>query len=227
VTQSEGAMDLRAFTRSFTTGRMGWKTLAVILPFLLIITLVVYFKIPILIGLADFLIIDQPVQTADAIVILNGEVETRPFYAAELYGRKMAPVVLIAQTESSPAEQLGLLPNTTDVAIDIMKKQGVPAENIIRIAPPGGVTSTHDETLALRHYIDAQSIRQIVVVTSAFHTRRAQWTFNRMSSGFPVAIRMAPSPHWGFDRTNWWRCEDGLISLCNEYIKLLYYLTVY
>lgn len=193
----------------------------------LMVVLTGLFHAKILIGLAGFLIVDDPLVPADALVMLNGEVETRPFHAADLFHRKMAPLILVAKTAQSPPEQLGILPNTADVAIDVMKKLGVSPKDAVRVDTPDGVTSTWDEALALREYIRTRPIRQIIVVTSAFHTRRTAWTFKKVFDGLPVSIRMSAAPQWGFEQTNWWGCEEGLISFCNEYIKMMYYLVVY
>ncbi len=35
------------------------------------------------------------------------------------------------------------------------------------------------------------------------------------------------APYRGFDETNWWKSERGLIEVTNELIKLVYYRVVY
>lgn len=181
----------------------------------------------ILTGVADFLIVEDPLQTADMIFVLNGDHDTRPFRASELYKQGLAPLVVVARAESLPAEKLGLAPNDTDVSIGVMKALGVPPEKIIVLPVAGGVTSTFDEAIALRHYIESQDIHSLILLTSAFHTRRARWIFAKELAGLPVRLEVAAVPHYGFDETNWWQSEDGLIALNNEYIKLAYYFVKY
>jgi uncharacterized SAM-binding protein YcdF (DUF218 family) len=65
------------------------------------------------------------------------------------------------------------------------------------------------------------------LVTSAFHTRRAKWIFDRELAGTPVKLEMVAVPYAGFDQTDWWKNETGLITLNNEYIKLAYYFVKY
>jgi hypothetical protein len=46
-------------------------------------------------------------------------------------------------------------------------------------------------------------------------------------AGLPVTLEMVAVPYAGFDQTNWWKNETGLITLNNEYIKWFYYLFKY
>jgi len=109
----------------------------------------------------------------------------------------------------------------------VMEKLGVPAEKIIILPVPGGATSTFDEAAAFRQYLEARPIRKIILVTSAFHTRRARWICNGAFSGLRVTLEVAAVPYRDFDQTNWWKHENGLIALNNEYVKLVYYLFKY
>ena len=194
---------------------------------LLLVVLAFAFRTQILTGIANYLIINDRLQPADAIFLLNSEFDTRPFRAAELYKQGLAPVIVIARTKDTPVVILGLMPNDTDISVGVMEKLGVPPEKIIILTVPGGVTSTFDEAAAFRQYIEANQVRRIVLVTSAFHTRRARWIFDKTLAGLPVTLQMAAVPYAGFGQTNWWQNEDGLITLNNEYIKLFFYFFKY
>ena len=193
----------------------------------LLVVLAFAFRSQILTGIADYLIVNDKLQPADVIVVLNSDVNTRPFRASELYQQGLAPLIVIARSESTPTVDLGLLPNDTDISVAVMEKQGVPANKIIVLPFPGGVTSTFDEAYATRQYIVAHQTHRIILVTSAFHTRRARWVFEKILAGLPVKLEMVAVPYAGFDQTNWWKNEAGLIALNNEYIKLFYYLYKY
>jgi uncharacterized SAM-binding protein YcdF (DUF218 family) len=195
---------------------------------LIVVAALVYaLRRPLLTALASFLVVDQELQPADLIFLLNGEEETRPFYAAELYERGLAPRIAIARAENSPAVQAGVFPNATDVTLGILRQRGMPERDIAVLIVPGGVTSTRDEAAALRQYVDERDIQRIILVTSAFHTRRSRWIFRKELAGSPVMLQVAAAPHWGFDTQSWWTDERGLIALANEYIKLIYYWLKY
>jgi uncharacterized SAM-binding protein YcdF (DUF218 family) len=194
---------------------------------LLVAILGLAFRSQILTGIANYLIINDRLQPADAIFLLNSEYDTRPFRASELYKQGLAPVIVIARAQNTSVVDLGLIPNDTEISVGVMEKLGVPPEKIIILPFPGGVNSTFDEAAALKQYLEATQLQRIILVTSAFHTRRARWIFKKTLAGLPVTIEMAPVPYVGFDQNNWWKDETGLITLNNEYIKLVYYFFTY
>ncbi len=195
--------------------------------FLLLVILAYVFRAPILTEAADILIVNDPPKPADIIFLLNGDYNTRPFRAAELYKQGFAPQIVIARCEDSPAVELGLIPNETDIAVGVLKRMGVPAGKITILPIQGGVTSTFDEAAALHKYVETNSIGKVMLVTSAFHSRRAKWIFEQELAGLPVSLEMVAVPYSTFDRTNWWTNENGLITLDNEYIKLFFYYFKY
>jgi len=194
---------------------------------LLLVVLANIFRAPILTGIADVLIVDDTLQPADIIFLLNSDVNTRPFRASELYKQGLAPVIVIARSENTPTVDLGLVPNDTDISVGVMEKLGVPAGKISVLQIPGGVTSTFDEAAALHKYIENRQVHKVILVTSAFHTRRAKWIFERELAGLQVRLEMVAVPYAHFDQTNWWKNETGLITLNNEYLKLVYYFFKY
>jgi len=204
--------------------KAGVSLLALLLVCLLAYTL----RAPLLSGLAKPLIAtDAPLQKADLIFVLNGDYNTRPFYASDLYKQGLAPLVLIAQAESSPAELLGLEDNPTRIAVRVMELKGIPVQNVLVLKENGPVTSTFDEARALRTYVEAHEVHSVILLTSEFHTRRARWVFERELRGLPVRLEVAGAPHIGFNAGNWWQSENGLIYVNNEYIKLLFYWIKY
>src|ERR1039458_5439082 len=71
--------------------------------------LVVYvFRVPLLTGLAEAWVVNDPVIKADAIVILGGGLENRPFAAAKLFHDGVAPQVLYMDVKLGPAEEMGI-----------------------------------------------------------------------------------------------------------------------
>jgi len=204
------------------------KALLITLIGLILAGLLVYiFRFQILTGLATVLIVDDELQPADIIFVLSGDVDSRPFYAADLFKQGLAPQIMMFQAADSPAVELGLFPNRTDVAIEILKELGVPAENIKQLAFGGGATSTRDEARFLGRYVEEHNVTRVILVTNAFHTRRAKWIFDKELSGSGVTVEIAAAPHWNFDETNWWQQEYGLLAFVDEYSKLFYYYAVY
>lgn len=213
--------------KSKRVGKWAYVLLGVSLGCILLAVLLFALRVPMLTSLGQYLVISDELTPADIIFVLNGDYTTRPFTAADLYKQELASIVVIARSEDLPPVQLGILPNDTDVSVTIMERLGVQTGNIVILPFPGGVTSTFEEAEVLREYAVTANIRRVILVTSAFHTRRASWIFNKELSGLDIAIEMAAAPYRDFNAGNWWQSEDGLITFCNEYIKLMYYFFKY
>ena len=161
---------------------------------------------------------------SDIIFVLLGGESTRPFHAADLYDQGFAPEIVISQSQLPSEVQFKFYPSPTQAALYIFKEQGIP-DSVIQIADfPQGVSSTRDEAKALNEYMNQHSVKSVIIVTDAFHTRRARYIFQKELWDESITIMMSPVPHWQFDETNWWNFEEGLITCNNEYLKLIHNL---
>jgi uncharacterized SAM-binding protein YcdF (DUF218 family) len=218
-TQTGAAMrdDSRAPTRKHSRV---WRALVALVFALVVWELVAW-------AAARALVVREDVSHADAIAVLAGSsayVE-RTRFAAKLYAQGRAPVVLLTNDGErggwSSAEQRN--PFFIERAIDELVSSGVPRERITVL--PGLVSSTYDEARALREYAAAHNARSLLVVTSAYHTRRALWTLRRVTKGDEIEIgvvpvetgEQTPAPY------SWWLTRRGWQSVPVEYAKLAYY----
>lgn len=193
-----------------------------------LLTCVLYFGRSIWLSeIGRFLVVKDPLERADAIYVLNGDPNTRPFEAVRLYKQGLAPRVVIAKAENSMTNVVNLTPNTTDLCIEVLKSGGITGDRLVELSMPGGVTSTLDEAKLLKAYANQNGIHKVIVVTSDFHSRRAKWIIRKVvnSSGTKIIMRPTPNPKYG--ENNWWHKEDGVIGCQNEYIKLLFYWVHY
>jgi len=112
--------------------------------------------------------------------------------------------------------------------VQMLKKLGVPESSIVVLNLGEGVTSTFEEALSVRQYLEEHPReRRLILVTSEFGTRRARWIFRKVLEGLGAEIQVAPAPYGTFNASNWWMDEDGLIYFVNEYLKLGFYLIKY
>jgi uncharacterized SAM-binding protein YcdF (DUF218 family) len=199
------------------------KAIYWILAFLVFAGLVYLLRIQLLMGIGGFLVVHDRLEKADLILLLNGDVTTRPAHAATLYKQGLAPIILVARAEDSAPVKLGAYANVTDTCIRVMQRLGVPESGIIQLSYPGGVTHTSDEARALLTYYQLHRFGNVIIVTSDLHSRRARFVFRRFFRGTPVKIMLAPISDVKYGANNWWRSEDGVIGCQNEYIKTLYY----
>lgn len=176
---------------------------------------------PLLVGAARILTVDDAEAPADYLVVLGGGAETRPFEAAALYRRGLAPKVLVFEHKTDRITDLGLAPTHDELYRKVLELEGVRSGAIQRV--PGVVDSSWDEARALREYLASYPAKRLILVTSAEHTRRARWVFRKVLAQVPVDVQMAAARHLRFDETNWWKTDEGALAYLHEYLKLPVY----
>ncbi len=183
------------------------------------------FRVPLLVGAARAWVVNDPVAKADAIVVLGGGLENRPFAAARLFRAGVAPRILYMDVKRGPAEELGIFPSEREITRRILLSNGVPESAIQAIG--ASLASTFDESRAVRAWAGQSGARSFVIVTDLFHTRRARWIFHRELAGTPVQIHLSAVNALDYQINNWWQHEDGLIQFQNELVKSVYYRLKY
>ncbi len=178
---------------------------------------------PLLRAAARFLVIhDGDDVDADVIVLMNGNISTRPYLAAEYYRRRRVPV-LLARLADTEEVRLGVIPNVSEATVTLLERLGVVAGDVELLGADGWVSGTWNEALLHRDRIRAGGWRRIVVVTDAFHTRRARWAFRQLMSGDGVEIRCAATRFSRDLAERWWSNEYSLVQVVVEYLKFLHY----
>lgn len=180
-------------------------------------------------GAAEALISRRELQRADALVVLGGSAAyvERTRFAAELFRQGRAPRIILTNDNLrggwSQSEQRN--PFFYERAAEELRRAGVPAEKIEVL--PEAVTTTYDEAALLRDYAASRDLKTLLVVTSAYHTRRACWTFSRVFRQSTIAFGLdAPAADGGGQSPSpatWWLHARGWRAVALEYPKLVYY----
>ncbi len=181
--------------------------------------------------LAKRLIVDKPLERADAILVLAGSSVylERTNRAAEFYQQGIAPVVVLTDDGEkggwSRTEQRN--PPFVELARKNLINQGVPVENIEIIVPNG--SGTIYEARIFREKAHEMNWKSVLLVTSAYHTRRTLWTFEKESADQTIEIGIASAPvGWQTPSPNyWWLTVRGWNSVAGEYVKSVYYWVCY
>jgi len=175
----------------------------------------------------EALIVRAELPKADAIVVLSGSsaYRERTKRAAELFHEGRAPLIVLTDdnTRGGWSNALQRNPYFVERATDELIKEGVPPEKIKVI--PGVASSTHDEALILREYAVAQGLRSLLVVTSAYHSRRALRTLRQAFAGTVTTVGLEPAPIGSTTPSTvfWWLRPEGWRTVAGEYVKLGYY----
>ena len=180
---------------------------------------------------ARALVVSADLPKADAIVVLSGSSTyiERTHKAAELYNQGRAPLVVLTDDNTqggwSSAQQRN--PYFVERAREELVKQGVPTAQI-KVAP-GVAAGTREEALIIRDYVTAQGLRSVLVVTSAYHSRRALRSLRQTLAGTGATLGIATAPlGWQTpEPAFWWLHYEGWRSVAGEYVKLIYYWLKY
>ena len=177
---------------------------------------------------ARALIVSAPLERADAIVVLSGSstLAERTQHAAQLYSQNRSQRILLTTDNQqggwSRTEQRN--PYFHEIAINELTRSGVPAQNIEVITPP--VDSTWDEAMLVTEYAKKQKLGSILIVTSAYHSRRALWSFRTLMHDTNIQVGLDPVPT-GIQTpqpATWWLHGRGWQLVLVEYFKMIYYL---
>jgi uncharacterized SAM-binding protein YcdF (DUF218 family) len=177
---------------------------------------------------ARLLITEAPLESADAIVVLSGSAnyKERSREAARLLLDARAPRVLITNDNMrgpwSSAEQRNLF--FYERSLEEIRNAGVPANSVEILMTP--VSSTREEAELVRKYAEEHQLHSVLIVTSAYHSRRALWTFSQIfrDTGIRIGlINVSPGDESPRPAT-WWLSIRGWRLVPTEYVKMVYYI---
>ena len=178
-----------------------------------------------LVGTADLWIVSDSITRADAIVVLGGGVETRPYAAAELWRRGFAEKILISQGLEERAANMGAIPLHGEPNRERLLKLGVPVGSIETFGSAN--KSTRDEAVALREWSEQNAASVFIIPSEIFPARRVRWIFRREFFGTAVHIEVPSVESPDYTRRDWWKTEHGLVAFQNEVLKYIYYRLKY
>jgi len=198
-----------------------WRCVAVIFLLAIVAAGGWLMREPVLLGAAELWTVSDPVSRANAIVVLGGGLETRPFAAAELWRKGLADKILISQGSEGRAVSIGAVPSHTELNREILLKLGIPAG----VVETFGIASrnTKDEAFALRKWSDLNGASVFIIPSEIFSARRVRWIFRHEFSGTGVVIEVPSFESPEYTRWDWWKTERGVIAFQNEFMKYIYY----
>jgi uncharacterized SAM-binding protein YcdF (DUF218 family) len=179
----------------------------------IIIGLSVYLAPNDLAGCSDKPTTTKPCQAADAIVAVSGgDTTARTKEAITLYQNGWAPKLIF-----SGAAQDKSGPSNAEAMRRVARSEGVPDGDII--TEEAGATTKQNaqntQTIFTRNQISS-----VILVTSAYHQRRAGLEFTQQSAG-TVAVRSHPvasDDQWSMW---WWLTPTGWYLAIGEFVKII------
>jgi uncharacterized SAM-binding protein YcdF (DUF218 family) len=182
-------------------------------------------RFPILRGIGNFLIVEDGIAPCDALYVLSGNPTDRGREGAALLNAGVAPVaVCTGGDHSAILKTFGIDTLHCHITRKVMLEHGADSARI-RVLPEG--TSTMEEYEAIRDDAKAHGYGHVMIVTSRFHTRRTSQVFRGRLRREGIEASIHGADDMGMDEEHWWKHEEALLFVNQEYIKMFYYWIKY
>jgi uncharacterized SAM-binding protein YcdF (DUF218 family) len=176
---------------------------------------------------AQLPIVKSDLAFADAIVVFSGSSTyiERADWAARLYREGLAPVVVLTDDKLlsgwNAAEDRN--PYFYEMAAKELQERGVPAEKL-RVVSEAAL-GTYDESVNVCQFATSHQLKKLLIVTSAYHSRRALWSMRHACAGTGIETGVnGPPPGWQTPAPSlWWLRRWGWRVVAGEYVKMTYY----
>ena len=189
------------------------RLLLILLLVVLAIILIEDVRRPLLNAAGRFLVVQDPLEKADVIIVLSGgRRDERVRQAADLYHQGYAPLVLLSGGEEMAGISVPEMLRRQALAL------GIPPDALL--SDPDS-TSTAQQARYLRPLLEPRGMRRAIVVTSSYHTRRTRRLFRKAFEGSGIEIRVYPVQRDVWNPEGWWTREQDTETLVLEYIKLV------
>lgn len=203
--------------------------------FLLLIFLSFIFRFQILKGIGNFLVSEDLLEKADAIFVLGGDSYDRGNFAIKLFNEGYSSkIVCLGENIPSIFKAIGISYAESEVTkINIMslptlfqrKREKVIPDSSVIVLKKG--TSTQEEIAAIIDYCKANNLEKVILISSKFHTRRVRLACKKKFREENLELIIAGAGSTIYPEEEWWKSEEGLIMVNNEYVKLVYYFLKY
>lgn len=176
-------------------------------------------------SIGAYLVVQDPLERADVVVVLGGHMPFRALEAAALYHEGWVPKVILTRDlrrrEYYTLRALGItIPEERGYNREVLIRRGIPGEAIVMIEQE--VSNTREELQSVVNELGKSDISTVIIATSKYHARRTRTIWRYLSQGQPRAIiRWAREDP--FDADRWWKHRGFILAVVREYLGLLNY----
>ena len=172
-------------------------------------------------GVGRWLVVEDPLAHADAIVVLSGRLPERAIEAARVYKAGYADQVWISPP-ISPADDLKAM-KISYLGEDfynekVLMAQGVPPDAIRVLEHPDA--NTEAEVRQISEDLHNLDFHSVIIVTSKAHTRRVRTIWRKLVGSEPrMMVHYARDD--SFDGAHWWLHTRDALDVVRETLGLL------
>lgn len=168
-----------------------------------------------------WLVVEDPLAHADAIVILSGRLPERAIEAARVFKAGYSDQVWISPP-LAPVEELKAM-KIAFLGEDfynekVLIAEGVPPDDIRILDHPDA--NTEAEVRQVAEVLHNSKLHSVIIVTSKAHTRRVRTIWKKLVGSDPrMMVHYAPDDT--YDGAHWWRHTRDALDVVRETLGLL------
>jgi uncharacterized SAM-binding protein YcdF (DUF218 family) len=160
-------------------------------------------------ALGSYLVHDEPPRHADVVLVLAGDASGgRILKGAELVRQGYAPKAIVSGPVIYSVHEC-------DLAIALAERAGYRASYFTHFEH--NAFSTVEEARDAAPLLRGMGVKQVLLVTSDFHTRRAGKIFRATMPDIDFDVVGSADPH--FTPMGWWRDREGRKTFVIEWMK--------
>jgi len=168
------------------------------------------------------LVVNEPVEPADIIVVAADASGAGVLEAADLVHAGIATRVAVFADPPDRVDREFIrrgIPYEDAAARSVRQLRSLGVTAIEQIPRAGAGTEAESE--ALPGWCDQHQFRSVVVVSTPDHSRRLRRVLDRSMKGHRTRVTVRPVRHSAFDPDRWWETRDGIRTEIIELQKLL------
>jgi uncharacterized SAM-binding protein YcdF (DUF218 family) len=172
-------------------------------------------------GVGRWLVVQDPLEKAQAIAVLSGRMPIRALEAARLYRQGYAPEIWLTYSNEpgTTLKSMGVFYIGEETYNkQVLFHEGVPAGAIRVLDPP--IENTADEMHTIAAALDQRRGGAVIIVTTKAHTRRSRTLWRKLSASHGRAIVRAASDDT-FEPEHWWRNTGDALEVVREVLGIL------
>jgi uncharacterized SAM-binding protein YcdF (DUF218 family) len=174
-----------------------------------------------MLGVGHWMVKEDSLQKANAIVVLSGNFPARALEAASLYRSGYAGEIWLTHpgAQSEALAEMGIhFPGEADFNYQVLRRQGVPAKAIHVLDAP--IINTSDELEVIGRTLQQKKNASVIVVTNKAHTRRVHELWNKFDSARGKIIVHAIAND-DFQPSAWWTRTVDTHQVIHEILGMI------
>ncbi len=175
------------------------------------------------IHVGGWLVVEDRLEPARAVVVLGGQVPFRAMEAARIYQRGLVEEVWLTRAarpaEEAKLDEMGIrFVREETYNREVLERMGVPKFSICLL--DDSARNTVDEVLSVARKLKQTGAARVILVTSKPHTRRVKATWRALAGdALQAEVRGAADDPYRPDR--WWRNTEDALAVSRECFGLL------